>query len=463
MAVLPRLREDILDNPIALAEFKHIHRAGVGWFWRILYLITALALFLPLLYAESKWFHRTLNDVGVFLLMLNFTATLAVELRAINLADRSMSRERTGGTWELLVMTGVDTWRVVLGKWLGVIRAVRRDFLFLIFLRASSLFWLLGWYFFNQNYGYWRTTFPYDAARLSNMEIDGTVFVLASLIMGIFLLVELGLVTALPLAFSQFRWTRKQSAVIGLTLRIAIPIVYGMFIYWQAGWFNPYYERPEYSVEQSTFLAGMVFNLGDQGLMSSFTLVDNYARSHLPIVGLAQTLGFFTLIGLTLFLLRFAKFAAYTQNVSEPGFIPKGKAKREIRLATEKPVKMMMTTPATMERPQVTSPLNIPNAGMYRCVVSDYNNHQLTVSIYPRFKTEPEFKIVFADVTYHAGAMSWDNANIIAFDETERKAFMRKMGLTEADIASDVNLYGNTSTGSAIRILARSAEIMHFQ
>ena len=226
---------------------------------------------------------------------------------------------------------------------------------------------------------------------------------------------------------------------------------------WQAGWFSPYNLRPSYIPEQSTFLAGMVLNLGDQGLTSTVALLDDYSRTMLPAFALAQAIGFFMLVGFTLLLLRVAKFAAYTQNVSEPGFIPKVKAKREIRASAGKAV-TPVAMPATMvERPQPISPFAIPNAGMYRCVISDYANRQLTVTVYPRFKTEPEFKILFRDVAYHAGAMQWDNAKFVVYDAAKRKDFMRKMGLAEGDIAPDANLYGTSGT---VRIIAGSAEVV---
>ena len=144
MASLPRLRQDILDNPVQKVEIKHLLRDSGSWFWRAVYAFTTFLLIAPILWGYSIHFQKTLEIVGGLLLFTNLVAIILVEMKAINYAVASVGREISGRTWELLTLTGVDSWRIIMGKWLGVFKIMLRDFGYLYVLRIGTIFWFLS-------------------------------------------------------------------------------------------------------------------------------------------------------------------------------------------------------------------------------------------------------------------------------------------------------------------------------
>lgn len=330
MLTLPRLQQDVLQNPIADAQIKHIKRQGMGWFWRLLYIVTILAILAPLYNANDPYFQRGLGEVVAVLLLLNFAGLLAVELRAINLADKAIAREFTGRTWELLIMSGVDTWRVVLGKWLGVVRTVLPDYGYVYVLRICTLFWASAMTNLQfRGFGtYWNAT----NGLLADVQVNAGAFAIACVVTAFFMFLEMLMITAIPLVFSLMKRTRKNASIITLTLRIAVPMVFGAFVLWQAGYFQPYYAiRYTYTPEQVNTVAGFALSLGDNGLMTVMSVLndDAVARNLLPQILPGQIFGVIVMILTTVFSLWIATVAAHRQNVSQPGFSPKPKPKRQ--------------------------------------------------------------------------------------------------------------------------------------
>jgi len=58
------------------------------------------------------------QQLAVYVIWIVHAVTAA---RAISAGTNAVSREHVGKTWDSLVLTGVSTWQILMGKWLGVL------------------------------------------------------------------------------------------------------------------------------------------------------------------------------------------------------------------------------------------------------------------------------------------------------------------------------------------------------
>lgn len=65
------------------------------------------------------------------------------QLRTLAFAANSISREKRGGTWDILLLTPVNAHQIVRGKWWATMHHVWRSYLLLALLRAGALFWVI--------------------------------------------------------------------------------------------------------------------------------------------------------------------------------------------------------------------------------------------------------------------------------------------------------------------------------
>jgi hypothetical protein len=71
--------------------------------------------------------------LAIFTELLHIILMLQTATSAVN----SISRERLHGTWDILLLTGMDARRIVLGKWWATLRHMSRRLLLLTLLRAG--------------------------------------------------------------------------------------------------------------------------------------------------------------------------------------------------------------------------------------------------------------------------------------------------------------------------------------
>ncbi|MBC7814295.1 MAG: hypothetical protein H7175_24280 [Burkholderiales bacterium] len=92
--------------------------------------------------------HDTLNRLHGLpllpLLAMNVAMYMVVTLVTLALGAESIRREKTGRTWETLLLTNADARQIVLGKWWATVRAMWRDHAIIIVLRVGLLAWLLS-------------------------------------------------------------------------------------------------------------------------------------------------------------------------------------------------------------------------------------------------------------------------------------------------------------------------------
>lgn len=71
--------------------------------------------------------------------MLHF----GLQLRTLLWTSNSITREKTTGTWDLLLLSGVDARRIVRGKWLATVRRSLPAYLRLSLLRWAVIVWVI--------------------------------------------------------------------------------------------------------------------------------------------------------------------------------------------------------------------------------------------------------------------------------------------------------------------------------
>ncbi|MFW5696195.1 MAG: hypothetical protein ACOCXR_00255 [Phototrophicaceae bacterium] len=147
------------DNIIARAEFKHQRfvirnsRSGTGW------IVLALLMLLPALIAALVQVGGVLLGVDVdgwsvwqqpvgaivaeaaqsALIIMNVALYFVLHMVGLGLAYASITREHSGKTWDVLLLTDVSARTLVMGKWRASLRALWGDHLLLVALRLGLL------------------------------------------------------------------------------------------------------------------------------------------------------------------------------------------------------------------------------------------------------------------------------------------------------------------------------------
>jgi len=476
MATLPNYRQDILDNPVQRAERTHLLQGGMSWFWRAIYASTILAILAPILWGFGVYFHSTLEISLGLLVLINIVMIFVVEMRVMSHAAESIRREFQGKTWDLLILTGVDTWRLILGKWLGSIRGNWREIAYLYVLRVSTFIWgMVALLLQEDGFAAWRyyrdDVIP---AQLMDIRFDAQALIVGASIMALFLVLEMMLVSSLPIALSLFRQTRKAATWIALGLRIGIPLALGLIIIWTSIRLQPtlgtvkqeysYATYIHYSQEVNIGIGSMATVLGDNGFAWSLLSMDSTVSTsplNKSLFYLTQLLG----IGLYLLwiwvMLRLAHYGAGQHNVSAPGYVPKAKPKRLIQAEhspTDKPSTPTITQPKPRS-PRDTNLLGIQNPALYRCEVLRYADAQLEIAVYRITERSPQFTLRFTGVSFFTGVMNWTNAKFEQLEANHLRQYATTQKLDADTLPIGSTLYVVKSQGNRTRILATDVQI----
>lgn len=474
MTTFPHYQRDIRDNPVQRAEQSHFTPKKVWWFWRASYALTLFLTVAPILWGVGVHFYKTLGLSAGFLILLNIPLIFIIEMRIISQASESMRREFDGKTWDLLIMTGVDTWRLVIGKWLGVIKSNRRDIAFLYFLRVSTFFWALTTHFLREDgfrqWSYWSRE-DYVPAFIWDIRTDIQLIIGAMVIMGVFLILEMLLVASLPLGLSLIKKTRKYAVWSALGLRGVVPYLLNMalllvfYLIPRILWFPD--GDMSYSREVVAGFTGFILSLFDNGLswiVANAGTISLFAETtNMTLFYLAQIMGIGFYILWIWIMLRFAKYQAGRYNVSAPGFIPKSKPKRHIkadaRALVDKPV--YSTSPKPTRSPRESNLLGIQNPALYRCEVIAYDcdSSELKIAVYRMTSTLPEFHVHFSGVSFFRGEMSWTNAKFETLSEMYLRHFAENQKLDFDKLPNGSCLYVVQSQGNRVRIIATGVRV----
>lgn len=140
------------ENAITRAELSHLRRLTAtkslfrqathwsrlamlaGWAAAVLFILLKLPQGRPgvLLWEE-------IAPLVILLLTGTFILHFVTVYRSLMLASEATMRERRARTWETLLLTGINTRQLVMGKWWAALRVLWPDFLLLAFLRAGAV------------------------------------------------------------------------------------------------------------------------------------------------------------------------------------------------------------------------------------------------------------------------------------------------------------------------------------
>ncbi len=148
-------------HPITHAETVYMSRSIPSrhgwrlWFGRLVTIVVigyvAVSMLVYLLESESPFpgsfeLFILLEDWNRFAIPLIVlwivTAHFQLMFQTLSQSANSISRERGGGTWDVLVLTSVDSNQIILGKWRAVIQRQWRRYVLLGFMRGLILLWV---------------------------------------------------------------------------------------------------------------------------------------------------------------------------------------------------------------------------------------------------------------------------------------------------------------------------------
>lgn len=151
----------LADNPVGLAEYKHqqyvINNSRSGWLWIALAvimlvpgLITAILTTLYTLFGGYPTPNLTLDYITTVpqalefigwlsMIIMNVALYFVLVLIAFGLSLNSVTREKENHTWQLLLLTNINAYQLVRGKWWASVMALRGDYVFLTILRLGMI------------------------------------------------------------------------------------------------------------------------------------------------------------------------------------------------------------------------------------------------------------------------------------------------------------------------------------
>lgn len=472
MSAFPNLQTDVFNNPVAWREAVGALRNRSKWFWRGACALTALLLIAPALYGYYH-FSQALGTLAGLMAVANVFVYVLVALRTITAAVDTVVRERRGQTWELLMLTGVSTWRVVLGKWLGTLRFMLRDYAWLFVLRMGLFFW-----WFSAERSLWQQVahldwrdrwYAHEALTIANIRIDGTMLLVIAFVLFVYGALEWMMSAAIGLAVAFFPWSHRAGVWTALLIRIGAAIAFFMGVLYLVGIFRPYPYTVQYPDSTRNFYYVFTGALSDNAMLASATLMSSDDDRYIPpqAVMLGVCAGILPYLALTVICLRAAKSVAYWQGVNHAGIEPKRKSKREETAVPTRAMTAGTPNPVTEVRPAAIVPapgtaniFNLANPDAYRVEMFHYrrNGFRLLLRVSGEHQT---FFLQFSGVSYLEIPASWQGANFQAASLADYRAVLQSAGLTENSLIADtLRLYVVDTPEKPVRFIAGSVVVL---
>jgi hypothetical protein len=186
------------ENAIKRAELIYQHRSAkrprtwrrwlnttVKWLMIILVLVFVVTLLLAsITQRDPTPIVRMLGPMPTLLILFILFYDLSLMFQTISLAANSISREREGQTWEMLVLTGVNARQIVRGKWWATVQRQFPRYLMLAFIRAgasaAAAIGIITSFYFASSYYNERMQLPHPLTILLSIAF-GVVLTLAGL------------------------------------------------------------------------------------------------------------------------------------------------------------------------------------------------------------------------------------------------------------------------------------------
>lgn len=141
----------------------------------------------------------------VLLIVMNVALYVVVQLVTIGLAANSILREKSGHTWESLLLTNVDARQLVFGKWWATVRALWGDQLMVALLRIG----LVGW----------------AVQRFAPSDGQALPIVLLALTLTVFTLLDAAFSAAVGVFSPLSHWSWAITSTMLLSMRVIMTLV----------------------------------------------------------------------------------------------------------------------------------------------------------------------------------------------------------------------------------------------
>lgn len=230
------LLKRIFNGPILRNDIAYLRahtRNHNPWLRRAGYVLVAFASIMASL---PLWIYIT-DDFPTYLLLppmvvAIYGVQLVVSAHTLILATHIANRERQTGTWDSLVLTGIDARQILLSKWLAVMLQVWPGHVLAALLRSGLAYGLVQ-LFDVINFGgcakYFSAPlcyFSYPWGRMDGALPSLPLILLSFVVLVIFGLLEAGLLVALG---SFGAWStqehRNAAVAIGATIRVVLMLV----------------------------------------------------------------------------------------------------------------------------------------------------------------------------------------------------------------------------------------------
>jgi hypothetical protein len=472
MSIKQSIRHNLLDNPLVRLEETTLKRQSGKWLLWLPYLVTVLVMLIPVFWGFSRDFYNSINLTLTLLIIGNAIVYLVVVLKALSIANDSTYRERRGKTWELLMLTGVSNWRVVFGKWLGVMRHLVRDFAWLYVLRLGTFLWFIAQQNLYRDHYDCLYAYGYnpcgDPVTLGDVNFLHAAFLPAILLMLAFTVLELMVSTAIGMSTAFFNWKSRTASGAAMLIRIAlgagIPLLL-FFIFSQIEHNQPGWVSRNISGEMAFFGVRLLTIFADNGMIGSAILFNesgySYGMDSFYNVYWASNWVGMGLYGLvTILALQMAATRAFFGGVSlSKGDILEGKSKRKIE-AMPYPRQM----PDSQARPNriysehgAGNVFGLQAANLRVMEVYHYQRRLGRMILRVTGEGEPIY-IQLENVVYMEAPAFWKDANLNTATEAEYRLFLNEKKLAVSSFAEEtMRLYWNDA---GVRIVAGSAEFL---
>jgi hypothetical protein len=420
MGIRHDIHDNLFDNPITWREFITLFRQRGKWFWRILYAVTALIIFSPVFFGWGQHYDDAVEFVSVFLIFLNIFVYPLVVVRSVMTANETVARERRGRTWDLLMLTGVSTWRVVFGKWLGTMRFIARDYVWLFVLRVSAFFWFLAADSYKEGI--------HDTLEVLGMHIYSKPFWVGLSFMLMFAVAEMLFSTALGIATAFFNWRTRTGGGLALGIRIGLAIALFFGTMYFVGYLRPYPNQPQYEDHVDNFIMAFALTFTDNGAITSARFVSEswMDEQSAEAIRTALWLNLLLYLILTGIALEVARTVANYVGINNAG---KGHAKSKKKKSVDelpegKSIGRTISVPAG-----ITNVFELAKPTDYRGEVY-YYQRRLGRMFLRLTRSSESLYIQLSNVTYIEAPSFWSGAAFRTATQSEYEAFVQEKDLS---------------------------------
>lgn len=457
MGIRHNIQENFLDNPIAWREHIMLFRQRGKWFWRITYALTLLIIIVPVFFYWSRYLRESVEFTASVLLMVNIFAYPLVVVRAIMTVNEGIARERRSKTWDLLMLTGVSTWRVVVGKWLGTLRFLMRDFIWLFILRVTVFFWFAFRDVVSYRWSTGETSIHFEAFSLNQ-------FMIAVGLITLFTVLEMLFSSALGISTAFFNWKARTGGGVAMGIRIGLAIGMLLGTLYFAGYFRLDPDlRPEYEDHVDQFLGTFSTTFIDNGMLHTarITIEGDYLdEQETQAIQTALLLNALLYLVLTGVALEVARTVAHRVGVNDPGApLLKLKKKNSIDAPIIQPI-----------APAVEHTIAIPSGASnvfelqepttYRTEVYHYQRRLGRMYLRVTKGSEPTY-IQLSNVRYIEAPSAWSGADFRTATQSEYEAFIAEKHLQINHLAEESMRLYLLDGAMPVRIVAGTAQIVN--